>query len=383
MEYLGIDETVLKKRDGIFTAKEISGQPVLWSAIRDKVSKEKAQISLFFDEVLPKIDTIILTGAGTSAFIGLSLSGEIQRKTGITTLSVATTHLVSHPTDYFRASSSTLLISFARSGNSPESVATLRLADDHCKNCYHLVITCNKEGGLAKYKVKNKGYSFILPPEANDQSLAMTGSYSGMLLSALLINDIDQSDASDQMVENAISSGTTIIEKYAGALKKIAELPFKRAIFLGSGPQYGTAMESHLKLQELTDGQVICKYDSYLGFRHGPKAVVDEETLMVYYFSNHPDVLRYEKDLVKGMDQGKKPLYQIGISEGPLEKLTFDTHFKLLKTDMPSSETFLTVSNILFGQLLAFYKSMQLGLSPDSPSSSKAISRVVEGVTIY
>ncbi len=383
MKYLGIDEANLEKRNGIFTAKEISGQPALWSAIKNKIFKERSQLSFFMQEVLPKVDTIILTGAGTSAFIGLSISGEIQRKTGITTLSVATTHLVSHPEDYFRSGSSILLISFARSGNSPESVATLRLADQYCKTCYHLVITCNEKGELARYKVKNKRYSFILPAEANDQSLAMTGSYTGMLISALLINNINQPEAVNHLVDQAITCATTILKNYINELKRITELRFKRAIFLGSGPQYGTAMESHLKLQELTDGQVICKYDSYLGFRHGPKAVVDEETLMVYYFSNSPDVLRYEKDLVKGMDQGKKPLYQVGISEGELKDLNFDAHFKLPETDSTGNEAFLAVSNILFGQLLAFYKSMELGLSPDSPSSSKAISRVVEGVTIY
>lgn len=383
MEYLGIDEIVLKQRNGIFTAKEIAGQPVLWTAIRDKVSEEKVPIASFFDEVLPKVDTIILTGAGTSAFIGLSLSGEIQRKTGVSTLSVATTHLVSHPEDYFRETSSILLISFARSGNSPESVATLRLADRYCHKCYNLVITCNESGKLAKYKVKNERYSFILPAEANDQSLAMTGSYTGMLLSALLINAINQPEAVNPLVDQAITCANTIFKKYSNELKRIADLPFKRAIFLGSGPQFGTAMESHLKLQELTDGQVICKYDSYLGFRHGPKAVVDEETLMVYYFSNNQDVLRYEKDLVRGMDQGKKPLFQIGISEVELKDISFDVHFQLPKTNAAGNEAFLAVSNILFGQLLAFYKSMQLGLSPDSPSSSKAISRVVEGVTIY
>lgn len=383
MEYLGIDEADLEKSGGIFTAKEISGQPCLWAAIRDKIIKEKLLISQFLGEALPEIDTIILTGAGTSAFIGHSVSGEIQRKTCVPTFSIATTHLVSHAQNYFMGGSTILLISFARSGNSPESVQSMRLADQHCKSCYHLTITCNEDGDLAKYNLKDKGYAFILPSEANDKSLAMTGSYSGMLLSALLINTIDQLDVSNQMVDTVIAYGNTILEEYRAPLRKIADLPFKRAIFLGSGPQYGTAMESHLKLQELTDGQVVCIFDSFLGFRHGPKAVVDEETLMVYYFSNNPDVLRYEKDLVKGMDKGKKPLHQLGISDCNLDQLDLNSHFQLPQVDTDINESFLSVSTILLGQLMAFYKSVQLGLSPDSPSSSKAISRVVEGVVIY
>ena len=383
MNYLGFSETELESTNSIYTAKEIAQQPALWALIRSKIANEKSNIVSFLDQVLPKVDTIILTGAGTSAFIGHSLTGEIQRTTGITTLSIATTHIVSHPKDYFQATASTLLISFARSGNSPESVATLSLADQYCKKCYHLVITCNEDGALAKYKFQNTSYAFILPKEANDKSLAMTGSYSGMLLAALMINCIKTTHTLIDTTNHLISKGEAILAECLKPLKHVASLPFKRAIFLGSGPQYGTAVESHLKLQELTDGQVICKYDSYLGFRHGPKAVVDEETLMIYYFSNDPDVFRYEKDLVLGMNKGKKPLYQIGISENKLENLNLDFKYVLPNSELSVNEAFLSVATIMVGQILAFFKSKQLGLSPDSPSTSKAISRVVEGVTIY
>lgn len=75
MGYLGIDDADLKKGGGIFTAKEISGQPALRSKVWDKVIREKLQIASFSQEVLPKIDTVMLTGAGTSAFIGRSISG--------------------------------------------------------------------------------------------------------------------------------------------------------------------------------------------------------------------------------------------------------------------------------------------------------------------
>ncbi|OGS69962.1 MAG: hypothetical protein A3F91_11560 [Flavobacteria bacterium RIFCSPLOWO2_12_FULL_35_11] len=383
MKYLNIDEAILKESGAFFTAKEISGQPELWMNIFEKVVAEKAEIMSFLDDVLKKTKKIILTGAGTSGYIGYSIEGVFQRTNKITTISIPTTHLVSHPQDYFDPKLPTLLVSFARSGNSPESVAAVKLADKYCDECYHLVITCDTEGNLAKYNFKNNSYVFILPAEANDKSLAMTGSYSGMLLSALLINDIKKIASLREIVETLQVYGHKIFGEYLDAIKKVAGLPFKRAVFLGSGPQYGTAMESHLKLQELSDGQVICKNDSYLGFRHGPKAVVDGDTLVVYYFSNRKDVFRYERDLVISMENGNKPLFQLGISEGVLDDINIDEKIILSNESKLISEEYLCVSNILLGQLLGYYKSLAIGLNPDSPSQSGAISRVVQGVTIY
>jgi len=211
----------------------------------------------------------------------------------------------------------------------------------------------------------------------------MTGSYSGMLLSALLMTHIKEVGSLESTVQTLRQYGNIILGKHLPALTKIAALPFNRVVFLGSGPHFGTATESHLKLQELTDGQVICKHDSYLGFRHGPKAVVNEHTLMVYYFSNVREVIRYEIDLVKGMKEGRKPLFQLGISEMPIEEISIDELLVLSDKAGAVSEAFLTVSTILLGQVLGFFKSLDAGLNPDSPSASGAISRIVKGVTIY
>src|SRR5690606_17292088 len=105
---------------------------------------------------------------------------------------VPSTDLVSHPFNYFSAEQSVLLISFARSGNSPESKAVMSLADNISKHCYHLIITCNKDGDLAKYHSTNGKYAIILPDESNDQGLAMTSSYTGMLLAGLLISRLNE-----------------------------------------------------------------------------------------------------------------------------------------------------------------------------------------------
>ncbi len=365
------------------TANEIIGQPELWLKIYKQALGDKERISSYLDRTLPEICKIILTGAGTSAFIGLSLHGTFYRSLNIHTDAVATTDLVSHPSDYFFSNETILLVSFSRSGNSPESTAVVNLADKLCKKCFHIIITCDATGQLAKYHSNSTKLIVLLPPEANDKSLAMTGSYSGMLLRGLLLARFKEIDKLGPQIDILYQYGTKILNQYAHQLKEIASLDFKRVVFLGSGPFRGTATESQLKLQELTDGAVICKNDSYLGFRHGPKAVTNEKTLLVFIFSNKCYVQQYEKDLVLSMKKGKKALFTIGIFETKITGLKFDLEIKLSDSGNHLDEELLTVCDILPGQLLGFYKSLQLGLKPDAPSESGAISRVVENVIIY
>jgi tagatose-6-phosphate ketose/aldose isomerase len=276
----------------------------------------------------------------------------------------------------------TLIISFARSGNSPESVAAVSIADQICRKCYHLIITCDKEGELANYVTKNEKFVFMLPPDANDQSLAMTVSYSGMLLAGILIARLGETEDMHNRIRLLCRYGEKIINDYSKTFSEIAGMDFSRVVFLGSGPQFGTATESHLKLQELTDGKIICKTDSYLGFRHGPKAVVDNKTIVIYLFSNQPYVLQYENDLVSAMKTGKKPLLEIGIMETRNALVVLDVEIILAEKNSLDEEL-LSVCNIIPAQMLGFFKSMKLGLQPDTPSKSGAISRVVKGVNVY
>jgi tagatose-6-phosphate ketose/aldose isomerase len=380
---LSTEISLLKKLGALHTANEISAQPELWLNIYRQILEDKERISSYLDEALPEVCKIILTGAGTSAFIGLSLHGTFNRSLKVHTDTVATTDLVSHPNNYFFDNETIMLVSFARSGNSPESTAVVDLADKLCKKCFHIVITCDATGQLARYQSNSTKLIILLPPAANDKSLAMTGSYSGMLLCGFLVARLKEIDKLGPQIDILHQYGTKILDHYASRLKEIASLDFSRVVFLGSGPFYGTATESHLKLQELTDGNIICKNDSYLGFRHGPKAVTNENTLLVFIFSNDPYVQQYEKDLVLSMKKGKKALYTIGIFESPVNGLKFNLGIKLSDSGNHLDEELLTVCDILPGQLLGFFKSLALGLKPDAPSKSGAISRVVEDVIIY
>jgi tagatose-6-phosphate ketose/aldose isomerase len=376
-----IEQSLLK--GGVHTEREIWGQPDLWQKVYGKVRNDKDALLSFLNEATSNENlNIILTGAGSSAFIGLSLIGTYKRNLEKQTTAVATTDMVTHPADFLYSDAPLLLISFARSGNSPESVAAVRLADQVCSKVYHLIITCDASGDLANYTSDSSSYKFILPAEANDKSLAMTGSYSGMLLAGLLIARINEIEKLEKQVLTLREYAAKLLGQ-AATFSKIAALNFQRAVFLGSGPLYGSATESHLKLQELTDGRIICKKDSFLGFRHGPKVVIDDKTLVFLLFSNKNYVMDYEADLLSELNAGPKPLYMAGLIESGSFKLEQVKLFVLSDKGVQLDEDFLPVCFVLPSQMIGFYKSLQMGFDPDSPSKSGTISRVVKGVVIY
>lgn len=385
MKYLNIDSLELKQLGAYDTAKEISHQPEMWMQTYERVVEEKDQLSEFLEKALQRdIPCVILTGAGTSAFIGEALAGSFQRKFQVGTKSIATTDIITHPEDYFVRTKPTLLISFARSGDSPESLATIQKAEEHCDDLYHLIITCNKNGELAHCKCREKSYVFVLPEGTNDKSLAMTSSFSSMLLTGLLIQNLPQIEELRPIMENLHDCGTVIINENLSTYKAIAELDFKRAVFLGSGPLFGVAHESHLKVQELSDGKVIAKYDSFLGFRHGPRAVVDKETLVTYLMSIGEVVEQYELDLIRSINESSVGSKSVGVGyDYDAEGLKIDFAIQFPDTVRSIPKDLLMVLYILPAQVVGCLKSMELGLEPDSPSKGGSISRVVQGVTIY
>jgi len=366
------------------TLKEIEQQPDLWLKVYDIVQIQKNNIDEFLIEVLPVTQSeIIFTGAGSSFFIGEMVAAKFQKNIGISSKAVSTTEIVTHPDSYINPVINTLMVSFARSGNSPESVAAVNLANQISKKVAHLIITCNKEGKLARLSFDNKKYVLIMPDEADDKSLAMTSSVTTMALSALLISQIKNIDHLNDQVELASKYAENIISVYKEELNRISNLEFKRAVFLGSGPNLGVARESHLKLQELTNGKLICKFDSFLGFRHGPKVIVDKDTLLVYIFSNDEYVIKYENDLVASMKKGINPLFTLGISEKEDTLSNSDLSIKLNNEYCNIKEEFLTLCNLMPAQLFGYYKSIKQGLNPDLPSTNGTIHRVVQGVNIY
>lgn len=364
----------------LHTYREIRQQPVVWLKAYDIVLSRKGEIKAFLDKYLGEGYQVVLTGAGTSAYIGDALDTALYDTRFRGARAIATTDIITSPGYWFDSTSKVLLISFARSGDSPESIGAVKAVEAAAGKAAHIFITCNANGELARRKGDNI-LTILLPPETNDVSLAMTSSYSTMLLTCSMIAGIDHIEDDRKWIESISDCVAKALDRYEDDIKAIAARDFTRAIFLGSGPLKGVSEESRLKLQELTDGSVMCTFDSFLGFRHGPKALVKPESLMVYLMSSKAEVKRYEVDL----------LHQINANNHVKASVIVCDKCPGVESDLcveigyapETPERYSCVSYVFVAQLLGFFKSIDCGLCPDSPSVSGNISRVVEGVTLY
>lgn len=367
------------------TIREIAHQPRMWMDTYDIVLSRKQEIEDFLSKNAISKDTeIILTGAGSSAYIADTVVCEYLKAGYIRAKAVATTDIVSAPS-YFLTSSPKLFISFGRSGNSPESVAAYEVANKFCKGSNHLIITCNPDGELAKRVEPGKDLVIVLPDGTNDRSLAMTSSFTSMLITSLLCKNASALAAQRSKLQAAADFADYIVNsEVADKIRKLTDKKISRAVFLGSGPLKGIACESHLKLQELTDGGIVCAFDSFMGLRHGPKAVINEETLVVYLLSEDPYTRQYELDLIEQVDKDNHPAAQVVVSVTPSGvKGILDFEVNAPMPELLKDNEYACAPFVVIGQLAGYFFSLNRGLSPDNPSVRGAISRVVSGVKIY
>nr|WP_199066159.1 SIS domain-containing protein [Chromobacterium sp. ASV5] len=379
---LGHDSEKLERAGGLATAREIAQQPAAWEATLDIVHAERPRIDAFLSPLLAQADLrIVLTGAGTSAFAGEALAPYLSRRLGRAVEAIATTDIVTSPASCFSADRPTLLISFARSGNSPESLAAVELASQLRPDCRHLVLTCNAEGELRRRgDDPARALTLLMPPQTNDRSFAMTSSLSSMMLAclaALLPGDFNPS-ACAPMLQRCHH----LLDILPQQLKALADNPPERIVYLGSNELKGIAREGALKMLELTAGRVVALFDSATGFRHGPKSVVNSQTLVVQLISNQPHTRRYELDLLAELRRDDLAERIVALADRPDPAI--DAGERLyLPPGAEGDDMALAFCYLPYLQTLALEASLRLGISPDNPCPGGQVNRVVQGVTIY
>lgn len=385
---LGLEISKLEDCSGLNTAKEIIQQPDTWRESVKNLIKNKIEIKSFIDSFLSKKEfRIILTGAGTSAFAGEVCEPYLTSLLNKRVEAIATTDLVASPKSYFIKDIPTLLVSFARSGNSPESVHAVNLARQLVDELYQVVITCNENGKLAKNTVNDeKSLLLLMPPQTNDLGFAMTSSFTTMVLNAMAVFNIDNIENFSSDVDKLSNSVNDFIENNIEKVTSLANEDFERIVYLGSSTSKGIARESALKVLELTAGKVNASYDTPLGFRHGPKSVVDDETVSVIYISNDEYTRKYDLDLAKEMLAHKKndKVVIVGdnIEEDILNKADYVFNVENINYTV-ENEVLLPLQQIIFGQMLSFLKSVNLGITPDNPCPTGEVNRVVQGVILH
>ena len=378
-DFPGVGQAELQARGAEWTAREIAQQPSVWQQVERLVSEHRTLLDRFLQPLLTKSSLrVLMSGAGTSSFIGdclvPALSVRLQRRVE----SIATTDLVSGPHLRLQGDVPTLLVSFARSGNSPESVAAVDFAERAVTDVHHLIITCNPDGELARRAPGlRSAHLIVLPDVTNDRSFAMTSSFTSMLLSAALAFGVVR----PEMVSSVASAAAKVLQQAAPVAQRLVAREFQRVVYLGSNELRGLASEAALKLLELTDGNVVALADSTLGFRHGPKTVIDDKTLVVVMVSNDAYARAYDLDLLAELRRDKRAgaiialsAREEGLAEG--DNVVYD----LLREH---SDLELAFVHILVAQSFALLQSLALGLTPDRPNAAGVVNRVVQGVIIH
>jgi tagatose-6-phosphate ketose/aldose isomerase len=379
MSYLDIPLAQLTDRGALWTAREIAQQPQMWPAVSARVEQQRNRIDAFVEPLRAHTNLrIMLTGAGSSAFIGECLAPAMMRRLNRRVEAVPTTDLVSGPQGCFQRDVPTLLVSFARSGSSPESVAAVDLAEQSVAQCHHLVLTCNEDGELCKRcDTMPNALTLVMPDETHDRGFAMTSSFTSLLLAAARVFGlIDEPVARVALLAAAAGE---LISRGTAPLQQMADRCFERVVYLGSNELQGVAREAALKLLELTDGRTIGSFDSSLGFRHGPKTIVNAQTLIVFFLSNDPYTRRYDLDLLHEVrrDAAAGQVLALSAQASDLEGTITLDHLA------GANDLDLALPFAVFAQLFAFFQSLRLGITPDNPSVNGVVNRVVHGVTIY
>ena len=365
------------------TLREIKQQGIVWKELLDSLDKKKEEISEFLASINADNRKIIFTGAGTSEFVG----NVLLLNTGDNFRSIATTDIVENPELYLHKNEKVLLVSFARSGNSPESLAAVELANQIVEDIAHLAITCSEKGKLAqKMTGKEKSYVWLTPKASDDEGFAMTSSFTCMLLSGLYIfGKIDKTELKE-MMNTAIEEINKNEENFKNNVDELIKLDVERIVYLGSGPLRALSEEATLKCLELSAGKLGVFYNSPLSFRHGPKSIINDKTAVIMMLSNKEYTRKYEIDLLKEMYTENSKKYLICLDAKNDKEVKENTNY-YITLDNEKFSKYPEIINafvyIYFAQLFAYNKSLRFGFNPDNPCPTGEVNRVVKGVNIY
>jgi tagatose-6-phosphate ketose/aldose isomerase len=365
------------------TEAEILRQPALWPELARTVAERRTELDALLGPLLREPSSrILLCGAGTSAYAGQVAASALSTALGRRLEALATTDLVAAPQEHLVPDVPTLMVSFARSGNSPESLAATELADQLLGEVRHLVLTCDPEGRLAQaHRDRDSSVVLLMPDGANDQGFAMTSSFTCMTLAALLALGGPDAQATGRVEQLSQAAASLLADREQVA--ELAALRPERVVYLGSGAFTGLARESALKLTELTAGEVVTLAESSLGFRHGPKSVLTSRTLTVVYLSSHPYTRRYDLDLLAELAAGQDPGPVLAVDGSGRTDVPEAVPTIRLRgvTDLP--DAWWALPAVLVAQLLGLESSLLGGHTPDNPFPTGEVNRVVQGVTIH
>ena len=389
LSLLDLSVSEQETRGLIFTLREIAQQPDTWQKTAALFEKNQESIRAFLETVgvtavLEQRPVVMLIGAGTSDYIGRSLALLFRQRWGCEAAAVASTDLLPSMTEYVVPGRRYLWISFSRSGDSPEGVSILEQALDLYPEISHLVVTCNPNSRMAALAAnKPHAYAAVLDDAINDRSLAMTSSFTNMVIFGQCIAHAWSFEEYKPILATMTKAAQTFLNDSAELAQQLTGQGVARICMIGSGSLAAVAQEAALKVLEMSGGQVTTMSQTSLGLRHGPMAALNTETNLICFLSADRTHLPYEADLLREVRSKKitATCIVVGLKSCEAEIAPHCDIYHAIDGTLP--DAYRPPVDVIFGQLLGLYSSIALGLSPDKPSPAGVISRVVNSFTIY
>jgi tagatose-6-phosphate ketose/aldose isomerase len=374
----------------LYTPHEILRQPSTWRRTHGICAERQPELSQFLRAAGIGANqgarpVVFLVGAGTSDYVGRALTALLHRLWECEVWAVPSTDLLTNFEDLVFADRPYLWISFSRSGDSSEGLAVLETALQKYPKVRHLVVTCNQQGRMAAVCRTKPGSTFLLALDdtANDLGLAMTSSYTNMVVAGHCLAHVFSLDDYENAFSMLLQAGERFLESAQEVAHAIAQQDFSKACFVGSGVLRAVGLESALKVLELTAGKITAVSESTLGLRHGPMSALDQNTVFVSFLSRDLHRQKYELDLLA--EVRRKRLVKLLVVVAPESTNQLDRLADhVLSHNAPDlGDEYRAPVDVMLAQLLGLFCSLRLGLQPDCPSPNGAISRVVSHVNIY
>lgn len=363
------------------TLREILQQPRTWLRTSEQMLGESFSLQKFIDN----IQAIVLTGSGSSEYAGNCVSNVLQNDLKVVAQTVGGGEVLTNGAKAIPPGRPALMISLARSGDSPESAATLSLMLETEPEIKHLIITCNRKGRLSEANQANPRVKIVvLDDQTNDRSLVMTSSFTNMVLASRSLGFLRKPEEFRVLTADLCEAAQRLLHTRVDQIAALARGDFQRALFLGTGPRFGAAREAALKMLEMTAGRITTMSETYLGLRHGPMGAVHSNTLIVCFLSSSSPSREYECDVIRELQRKQLGSRKILFGADIPRDLIADED---LVIECPAlakiGDANAAILDILIGQLLAFFRCMKEGLAPDCPAKTGVIHRVVENFAIH
>lgn len=349
------------KNKGEKTLEEILSQPAVWAETLKVFERNARSVMDLWQH--NQFEQVIFIGCGSTYYLSLSASVIFQQFNGISSRALPGSELGLFKDIYLNKNKKTLLLAISRSGETTETVRAMQLFREGGFG-RTIAITTVPDSSVTKY-----ADHCLIADAAQEVSIAQTRSFGCMqLLAQALALQLSGQNAVE-ILANFPEIVARLFDHYHDLVRSLGEdRRIERFFFLGSAYYYGIACEAMLKMKEMS----LSNSEAFhmLEFRHGPKAMVDDNSLVVGLVNDL--IVDHEIPVLQEMVSLRSKL--LSIVEKKDERL--ERIGDVIELQSGIAEPLRTILFLPVLQLMAYYRAISRGQDPDNPNNLDAVVQI-------